>query len=134
MAKERKQINLSEELTRPFIQNERQAKLFHEASVLADRFHTRAAEIDEEGRFPFENFRELKNSSYVSLTVPKNMEAKRFRSMSLSFCRSGSPRAMLPPLYVLGGTLGFYMTSGKGRHGKAPSLNEYAGKLCKTRC
>ncbi|AIE58840.1 acyl-CoA dehydrogenase family protein [Bacillus methanolicus] len=71
MAKERKQINLSEELTRPFIQNERQAKLFHEASVLADRFHTRAAEIDEEGRFPFENFRELKNSSYVSLTVPK---------------------------------------------------------------
>jgi alkylation response protein AidB-like acyl-CoA dehydrogenase len=76
LANERKQINLSEEVSRPFIQNERQESLFREAAGLADRFQSRAAAIDEEGRFPFENFQELKKSAYVSLTVPKQFGGK----------------------------------------------------------
>lgn len=38
---------------------------------LSRRFLSRAAEIDEKGRFPFENIAELKESGYTSLTIPK---------------------------------------------------------------
>lgn len=40
-------------------------------SNLSERFLSRAAKIDEEGTFPFENISELKNHGYTSLTVPK---------------------------------------------------------------
>lgn len=38
---------------------------------LADRFFTRAAKVDEEGSFPFENVQELIDSGYTQLTIPK---------------------------------------------------------------
>lgn len=38
---------------------------------LKDSFQLRAAKIDEEGLFPFENIEELKKSGYSALTVPK---------------------------------------------------------------
>lgn len=37
---------------------------------LSQRFLTRAAKIDEEGSFPFENISELKSSGYTELTLP----------------------------------------------------------------
>lgn len=37
---------------------------------LKDSFHSRAAKIDEEGLFPFENIEDLKASGFTSLTVP----------------------------------------------------------------
>ena len=37
---------------------------------LKDSFQSRAAKIDEEGLFPFENIEDLKASGYTSLTVP----------------------------------------------------------------
>lgn len=38
---------------------------------LSQRFLTRAAKVDEEGSFPFENISELKNTGYTGLTLPK---------------------------------------------------------------
>lgn len=38
---------------------------------LSQRFLTRAAKIDEEGGFPFENISELKSSGYTELTLPE---------------------------------------------------------------
>ena len=38
---------------------------------LSQRFLTRAAKVDEEGSFPFENISELKNTGYTELTLPK---------------------------------------------------------------
>lgn len=38
---------------------------------LSQRFLTRAAKIDEEGSFPFENISELKSSGYTELTLPE---------------------------------------------------------------
>lgn len=35
------------------------------------RFHKRASEIDEKGLFPFENIRELIDSGYTMLTIPR---------------------------------------------------------------
>lgn len=40
-------------------------------SELADRFLKRAAKVDEEGSFPFENIQELVESGYTQLTIPK---------------------------------------------------------------
>lgn len=41
------------------------------ADQLAARFAQRAAENDEKGRFPFENFADLKQAGYLKLTVPR---------------------------------------------------------------
>jgi alkylation response protein AidB-like acyl-CoA dehydrogenase len=38
---------------------------------LAVKFRERANDIDEEGKFPFANIKELKESGYTSLTLPK---------------------------------------------------------------
>ncbi|MBY0098934.1 acyl-CoA/acyl-ACP dehydrogenase [Mesobacillus maritimus] len=38
---------------------------------LAVKFRERANDIDEEGKFPFANMKELKESGYTSLTLPK---------------------------------------------------------------
>lgn len=43
----------------------------HSMKELSQRFLTRAAKVDEEGSFPFENISELKNSGYTELTLPK---------------------------------------------------------------
>lgn len=40
-------------------------------SELSNRFLSRAAKLDEEGGFPFENISELKSYGYTSLTLPK---------------------------------------------------------------
>ncbi len=41
------------------------------ADTLSKQFAERARQNDEEGRFPFENFKELKEVGFVRLTVPK---------------------------------------------------------------
>jgi alkylation response protein AidB-like acyl-CoA dehydrogenase len=50
---------------------DRRAELVALAGELAGRFAARAATYDRENRFPFENFRELHESGYLALTVPK---------------------------------------------------------------
>ncbi|WP_371017285.1 acyl-CoA dehydrogenase family protein [Pseudalkalibacillus sp. JSM 102089] len=59
-----------------FIKNDRQKQLFELGSNLANSFATRADQIDQEGRFPFENFEELKESGYLSLTVQEKFGGK----------------------------------------------------------
>lgn len=66
-----KESILAEQLTKPFIKTDRQAALFQKAAELADHFSKRAHGIDETAQFPFENFQELKDAGYLSLTVPK---------------------------------------------------------------
>ena len=58
-------------LYEPFIKNERHKQLFELGSKLGNSFALRADEVDLEGRFPFENFKELQESGYVALTVPE---------------------------------------------------------------
>ena len=76
MEYETKHAKLSEDLSRPFFKTEQHKTLFQQTALLADRFSTRAAEVDETGRFAFENFQELKDSHYISLSVPKEYGGK----------------------------------------------------------
>jgi len=54
-----------------FIRNEREAKIAARADQLATIFAERAPKHDLEGTFPFENFKELRDTGYLALTVPK---------------------------------------------------------------
>ncbi|WP_251553724.1 acyl-CoA dehydrogenase family protein [Neobacillus muris] len=44
---------------------------------LSNRFLSRAHEVDEAGRFPFENIQDLKETGYTFLTVPKKYGGKQ---------------------------------------------------------
>jgi alkylation response protein AidB-like acyl-CoA dehydrogenase len=46
------------------------------ASTLADRFAERAAVIDRDGTFPYDNFAELKQAGYLALTIPEKYGGK----------------------------------------------------------
>lgn len=50
---------------------ERQQRMLNLAGELADRFMERANESEWEGRFPYENYRDLHQSGYLTLTVPR---------------------------------------------------------------
>ena len=47
-----------------------QRKWYDLAAQHADTFAERAAEYDREGKFPFENYAEMKASGYTSMPVP----------------------------------------------------------------
>ncbi len=50
---------------------ERQTRILAMAGELAERFLPRANEGEWEGRFPYENYRDLHESGYLRLTVPR---------------------------------------------------------------
>lgn len=47
-----------------------QQNLLKQAEELAETFRERSAEIDAQGKFPFENFEDLKQKGFLALTVP----------------------------------------------------------------
>lgn len=59
------------ELYHLFLRTERERILYERARKLADQFHKRAGWYDEHAEFPFENFSDLKEARFLSLTVPK---------------------------------------------------------------
>lgn len=65
-------VDLTYQITKPFIKNNQQEELYQLAASLADDFQARASLVDETGTFPFQNFKELKEAQYLKLTVPKN--------------------------------------------------------------
>ena len=52
---------------------EREQGFIDLATTLADDFATRAAQHDEEGSFPYENYARLKETGYTILTVPEEL-------------------------------------------------------------
>ena len=50
-----------------------QQKWYDIAGQHADVFAQRAAEYDREGRFPFENFDDMKASGYTAMSIPTDM-------------------------------------------------------------
>jgi len=59
------------ELYTLFLRTEREKRWFEKAYQLSETFRKRAHRYDEDARFPFENFTELKEAKFLSLTVPK---------------------------------------------------------------
>jgi alkylation response protein AidB-like acyl-CoA dehydrogenase len=59
------------EMYKLFIRTEQEQLLYEKATELAERFRKRAHQYDEKAAFPFENFAELKDAQFLSLTVPE---------------------------------------------------------------
>jgi alkylation response protein AidB-like acyl-CoA dehydrogenase len=48
-------------------------RILHQVEELKETFSKRADTIDSEGQFPFENFADLKEKNFLSLTIPKEL-------------------------------------------------------------
>ncbi|WP_377888984.1 acyl-CoA dehydrogenase family protein [Alkalihalobacillus sp. R86527] len=59
-----------------YLKDNHQKDLLELADGLARTFSKHAEEIDEEGRFPYENFDAMKEKGYTSLTVPEKFGGK----------------------------------------------------------
>ncbi|KZZ83122.1 MULTISPECIES: acyl-CoA dehydrogenase family protein [Bacillaceae] len=55
-----------------FIRNEAEKQLFIKAKNLSEKFFERAEKHDREATFPFDNFADLKNEGFLSLTIPES--------------------------------------------------------------
>jgi alkylation response protein AidB-like acyl-CoA dehydrogenase len=55
------------------LHSEREQRFIDLAAELADDFAKRAAQHDEEGSFPFENYQRLKESGYTTLTITESL-------------------------------------------------------------
>ncbi|SES67013.1 Acyl-CoA dehydrogenase [Salinibacillus kushneri] len=64
------------DLFSPFIKTEKQNELYKLAEKLALRVKERAKETDEQAAFSKENLRDLKETDYVTLTLPKKYGGK----------------------------------------------------------
>jgi alkylation response protein AidB-like acyl-CoA dehydrogenase len=58
------------------LNTEREQRFIDLAASLADDFAVRAAQHDEEGSFPHENYARLKESGYTVLTIPESLGGK----------------------------------------------------------
>lgn len=65
-------------------ETDRRAELVALAGELAGRFAGRAAAHDRDNTFPFENFRELHDSGYLALTVPREYGGGGIDSLELA--------------------------------------------------
>ncbi len=59
------------DLFTPFIQNDRQQRLYHIAEQVAGRMKARVKEADEQALFLEENLHDMKELGYVTMTLPK---------------------------------------------------------------
>ena len=53
------------------LNTEREQRFIDLAAALADEFAPRAAQHDEEGSFPYENYARLKETGYTAMTIPE---------------------------------------------------------------
>jgi alkylation response protein AidB-like acyl-CoA dehydrogenase len=65
----------------------RQAEFIAIADVHAARFAERAAQHDRDNTFPFENFRELRESGYLALTVPEEYGGRGANPLELALAQ-----------------------------------------------
>lgn len=54
-----------------YVRNETEQERLNWVELWAERFAKRAAIHDQEGSFPFENFKDLKDTGYLKLTIPR---------------------------------------------------------------
>ncbi|MGM7701488.1 acyl-CoA dehydrogenase family protein [Pseudalkalibacillus sp. Hm43] len=60
----------------PFVKTDRQKALYSLAKSVSDKVKKRAKETDREGTFSLENLNDLKQSGYITLTLPEEIGGK----------------------------------------------------------
>ncbi|MBM7570426.1 acyl-CoA dehydrogenase family protein [Aquibacillus albus] len=101
--------------------------LLDQADLLANRFKERAAEVDAEGSFPYENFADLKEAGFLALTVPKEYGGSGINLFEFLFVQERLARGDGPTALSIGWHLGVILEAAEKRHWNEESF----AKLCK---
>lgn len=104
----------------------KQQELLHQAGELAEVFKNRAAQVDSEGSFPYENFADLKQKGFLSLTVPEEYGGRGINLLEFLSVQERLAQGDAPTALSLGWQLGVILEVAEKRNWKEESF----AKLC----
>jgi alkylation response protein AidB-like acyl-CoA dehydrogenase len=121
------------ELYESYLQNDRQRELLHLAGKLADAFAARAERFDREDAFPFENFTDIKESDYVSLSVPREYGGEEISLYELVMLQERLATGDAATSLSIGWHLGGLMELSESRPWKEETFKSLCAKVVKDR-
>ncbi|UFU00190.1 acyl-CoA/acyl-ACP dehydrogenase [Radiobacillus kanasensis] len=106
-------------------------RITQKAQELATIFEERATKIDAEGRFPYENFEDLKEKGFLALTVPKEyggngLNLYEFLKIQELLAKGDGPTAL-----SLGWQLGVILEVAESRNWKEESFQKVCDLIVK---
>ncbi|HEU5139394.1 MAG TPA: acyl-CoA dehydrogenase family protein [Bacillales bacterium] len=110
-----------------FVKTKEQEQRLEWVGRLADRFAERADEVDRQAAFPFENFRDLKESGYLALTVPEEYGGKNISLYDFLLLQERLGQGDASTSLAVGWHLGIFMDLADRREWEEDTLQ----RLCK---
>jgi len=101
---------------------ERQERILGLAGELADTFAQRADENDWAGRFPYENYRDLHTSGYLSLTVPTELGGWGANVLEVTLAQARLAQGCASTALVTAMHLSFLSKIAAGKGGDSPQF------------
>lgn len=112
-----------------FVKNEQQKNLVDTAANLADRFADRAEAFDEESRFPFDNFYDLKEKGFLSLTIPEEYGGRNIPLYDFLLVLERLAQGDASTALGLGWHLGIFMDLAERREWNREKFEEICRKV-----
>lgn len=106
--------------------NVKQEELLKKAEQLAAIFKKRAAQIDSEGTFPYQNFEDLKENNFLSLTVPEEYGGEGINLVDYLLVQERLAQGDAPTALSFGWQQGVILEVAENRSWKEESF----AKLC----
>ncbi|MBH0158341.1 acyl-CoA/acyl-ACP dehydrogenase [Fictibacillus sp. 5RED26] len=96
---------------------------------LKEIFKKRADFVDQEGVFPYENFQDLKNHDFLSLTIPKEFGGKGLNLVEFLTIQEHLAEGDAPTALSLGWHLGTLLEAAENRHWNGNSFADLSRKI-----
>ncbi len=104
-------------------------ELINTALALKEVFKKRAEHIDREGVFPYENFQDLKNHDFLSLTIPKEYGGKGLNLLEFLTIQEHLAEGDAPTALSLGWHLGTLLEAAENRHWEGDTFANLCRKV-----
>lgn len=111
------------------IQRDSFGEVINTALALKENFKKRAEHVDREGVFPHENFQDLKNHNFLSLTIPKEYGGKGLNLLEFLTIQEHLAEGDAPTALSLGWHLGTLLEAAENRHWSGNSFAELSRKV-----
>lgn len=105
----------------------KQQGLLQRAAELANIFKSRSTEIDSEGRFPYENFADLKENGFLALTVPEEYGGKGINLLEFLEIQECLAKGDAATALSLGWQLGLLLEVAESRNWKEETFAKVCG-------
>ncbi|MFY4773577.1 acyl-CoA dehydrogenase family protein [Metabacillus sp. RGM 3146] len=96
-------------LDEQFVKTAEQEQWLKKASVLSGLFYERAERHDREASFPFDNFADLKNEGFYSLTIPKSLGGHEIDLYTFLLIQEKIAQGDAPTALSIGWHLGLFI-------------------------